>query len=184
MKTLATKLTTTSLVALAICVAPSFSQPSDKTEPPAHTQSSGPGGQTTARDQNAQAEPGAQSEQSTPTQSERQAASAEAERRNEAAAQPGQAQPSPSATASAANSPATQSGHLRIATDDMKKHSADKLAGRELRSSDGKEIGKVKEFLIDTRSGEVAYGIISSGGVAGIGENYRRRPQRGLGCAR
>ena len=64
----------------------------------------------------------------------------------------------------------------RIASKDMQDHTAHRLAGSRIRGSDGKSLGKVKDFLIDTESGKVAFAVVASGGLAGIGDELRLIP--------
>ncbi len=66
-----------------------------------------------------------------------------------------------------------------IATDDAqlaKTHTAKKLAGEKVRGSDNKDLGSVKDFLVDPHAGTVNYAIVSSGGLAGIGDKLRLVP--------
>ncbi|WP_158277653.1 PRC-barrel domain-containing protein [Opitutus sp. ER46] len=65
---------------------------------------------------------------------------------------------------------------LRVASDDDRKWSADKLAGRKVRSRDGDEIGTLKDFLIEPVSGKVRFAVISTGGALGIGDTLHRVP--------
>ena len=37
-------------------------------------------------------------------------------------------------------------------------------------SSDGHDIGKLKEIMLDIRSGRIAYAVLSTGGFLGIGD--------------
>ena len=43
------------------------------------------------------------------------------------------------------------------------------LAGDSVRNSAGEDLGKVNEIMIDIPSGQVAYAVLSFGGVLGIG---------------
>ena len=188
MKTLATKLTTTSLLAIAICAAPSgLAQEAEKSQQATPVKSPAQGDQTAPTSPGESATQNAAATANSDPQTAKTAAGAEDQKNQDSAAQANAAAEQPKANAhavaamaSAANKEAAPGGNLRIATEDMKKYSADKLAGRELRSSDGKEIGEVKEFLVDARTGEVAYGIISSGGLAGIGDELRLVPMKAL----
>lgn len=45
-----------------------------------------------------------------------------------------------------------------------------------VRSSAGETLGKVSDLAIDTRSGQVVYVIVSSGGIAGLGDTSRAVP--------
>lgn len=56
------------------------------------------------------------------------------------------------------------SGEVRVAAKGINHQSAREFAGRTVRGSDRKALGKLKDFLIDPPSGEVSYAVISSGG--------------------
>ncbi len=43
-------------------------------------------------------------------------------------------------------------------------------------SSDGNEVGKVKEIMLDVRGGRIAYVVMSSGGFLGIGDKLMAIP--------
>lgn len=68
------------------------------------------------------------------------------------------------------------SASLRVASKDESKRTVEKLAGKKLRSQDGKELGKVKDFLIDPKSGDVRYAVISVGGFIGVGDKLHLVP--------
>lgn len=44
------------------------------------------------------------------------------------------------------------------------------LVGSPVRSSEGKEMGKIKQLLINPESGEIAYAVVAHGGILGFGE--------------
>lgn len=50
------------------------------------------------------------------------------------------------------------------------------LIGRPLLSSSGEHLGKLENFVIDTESGRIIYGIGSTGGVLGLGDTHRAVP--------
>jgi len=83
---------------------------------------------------------------------------------------------SASAHGSTHESAATTAAAVYVASQDDEKFTDRKLAGRSVRGSDGKSLGNVKDFLIETSSGHVAYGVVSSGGFAGIGDKLRLVP--------
>lgn len=44
------------------------------------------------------------------------------------------------------------------------------LMGSPVKSSDGKDLGKIKQFLINPEEGEISYAVVSVGGTLGFGE--------------
>jgi sporulation protein YlmC with PRC-barrel domain len=54
------------------------------------------------------------------------------------------------------------------------------LDGNRVISSDGEDIGKVKDIMLDVRSGRVAYAVLSSGGFLGIGDKLLAIPWHAL----
>jgi sporulation protein YlmC with PRC-barrel domain len=54
--------------------------------------------------------------------------------------------------------------------------SAGALTGARVRNADGEDLGKIEEILVDVASGRVAYALIASGGVMGIGEKLYAVP--------
>lgn len=65
---------------------------------------------------------------------------------------------------------------LRIASDAETQHTADKLSGKKVRGQDGSEIGTIKDFLVDSRTGQIKFAVVASGGFFGIGEKLRLLP--------
>jgi len=53
---------------------------------------------------------------------------------------------------------------------------ADKVKGTKVYNSDGENLGEVDDLMIDKRSGQVAYAIMSFGGFLGIGDRYHPLP--------
>ncbi|OXH87416.1 photosystem reaction center subunit H, partial [Burkholderia multivorans] len=47
---------------------------------------------------------------------------------------------------------------------------ADTLEGNKVYTTDGDDVGKIKDIMLDVRSGRVAYAVLSSGGLLGIGD--------------
>jgi sporulation protein YlmC with PRC-barrel domain len=47
---------------------------------------------------------------------------------------------------------------------------ADKLIGKQVRSSDDQKLGKVDNLVLDLESGRVLYAVVGSGGILGAGE--------------
>ena len=53
---------------------------------------------------------------------------------------------------------------------------SDKVEGTAVYRSDGERVGKIERLMIDKRSGQVAYAVMSFGGFMGIGEDYYPLP--------
>lgn len=66
------------------------------------------------------------------------------------------------------------------ASNALRKHSANELTGMTVKNRNGDSLGKVKDFVIDSRSGQVVYTVIGSGGVLGIGETLHAVPVAAL----
>lgn len=58
--------------------------------------------------------------------------------------------------------------------------SAKDLRGRDVIGSDGEKLGSIKDFAVDTHSGQIVFAIVGSGGVLGIGEKQRAVPYSAL----
>ena len=59
-------------------------------------------------------------------------------------------------------------------------HRASKIIGTEVRNLDGEHIGDIKEIVLEPRSGNVAYAVVSFGGVLGIGDKLFAVPWKAL----
>lgn len=53
---------------------------------------------------------------------------------------------------------------------------SDKVAGTDVRNANGDRIGSIDRVMIDKRSGQVAYAVMSFGGFLGLGESRRPVP--------
>ena len=53
---------------------------------------------------------------------------------------------------------------------------SDKVSGTDVRNANGDRIGSIDRLMIDKRSGQVAYAVMSFGGFLGIGESRRPVP--------
>ena len=58
--------------------------------------------------------------------------------------------------------------------------SSDKVDGTDVYNRNGDHLGTVHDVMIDKRSGQVEYAIMSFGGFLGIGESYHPLPWRTL----
>ncbi|MDR5884236.1 PRC-barrel domain-containing protein [Caballeronia sp. LZ032] len=47
-------------------------------------------------------------------------------------------------------------------------------------TSDGEDVGKIKDIMLDVRSGRVAYAVLTSGGFLGMGDTLRAIPWNAL----
>jgi sporulation protein YlmC with PRC-barrel domain len=57
---------------------------------------------------------------------------------------------------------------------------SDKVEGTTVYGADRKEIGSVERVMIDKRSGQVQYAVLSFGGFLGIGDDYYPLPWQSL----
>ena len=53
---------------------------------------------------------------------------------------------------------------------------SDKVEGTNVYRSNGDKVGQIERVMIDKRSGQVAYAVMSFGGFLGIGEDYYPLP--------
>ncbi len=60
--------------------------------------------------------------------------------------------------------------------DEYKDHGWDKLRGAAVHAADGKHLGDIRDLVLDPRSGEIRFAIVSGGGFAGIGSDRRLLP--------
>src|SRR6201996_5594307 len=57
---------------------------------------------------------------------------------------------------------------------------ASTLDGNSVMSSDGHDVGSLKEIMLDVASGRIAYAVLSSGGFLGIGDKLLAVPWSAL----
>ena len=57
---------------------------------------------------------------------------------------------------------------------------ADTLKGDSVQNLAGEDLGKIKDIMIDVRSGRVAYAVLSKGGILGIGDKLFAIPWSAL----
>ncbi|RFU44835.1 PRC-barrel domain-containing protein [Paraburkholderia sp. DHOC27] len=57
---------------------------------------------------------------------------------------------------------------------------ASTLGGDKVLSTEGDDIGKIKDIMLDVRSGRIAYAVLSSGGFLGIGDKLLAIPWHAL----
>jgi PRC-barrel domain len=53
-----------------------------------------------------------------------------------------------------------------------------KVMGTEVYNKDAENIGKIHDIMLDKKSGQAAYAVMSFGGLLGLGENYYPIPWR------
>jgi sporulation protein YlmC with PRC-barrel domain len=64
---------------------------------------------------------------------------------------------------------------LKVAPEDLQNevtdaNKASKIIGKEVRNTQNERVGKVKDIVIDTQSGKIAYAVLSTGGMFGDGK--------------
>jgi hypothetical protein len=57
---------------------------------------------------------------------------------------------------------------------------ADTLLGNDVYNSNGDDLGDIKEFMIDMKTGAVSYAVLSFGGILGMGEKLFAVPWAAL----
>ena len=68
-----------------------------------------------------------------------------------------------------------------VATDETGELIAsDKVEGTEVYNRRGEHLGEVHNFMVNKRTGQVEYAVMSFGGFLGIGENYHPLPWKVL----
>ncbi len=63
-----------------------------------------------------------------------------------------------------------------VAEPEIHIYRADKLAGMEIMGGGDVPIGKLDALIVDSASGQLAYAVISKGGLLGVGESRRLVP--------
>jgi len=58
--------------------------------------------------------------------------------------------------------------------------SASKVTGTNVYNTDGDQLGEIHEVMLDKKSGQIAYAVMSFGGFLGIGERYHPLPWAAL----
>lgn len=64
----------------------------------------------------------------------------------------------------------------RMATSTRRTLSASSLIGDKVKNDAGEDLGSVKEIMLDTVTGKVAYVVVSFGGIMGIGDKLLAIP--------
>lgn len=68
------------------------------------------------------------------------------------------------------------SGPLQIASPEAVDRGLRKLAGKNVHDAAGEKLGTIRDFVIDKRSGDVIYAVVSSGGILGVRQSLRLVP--------
>lgn len=55
-----------------------------------------------------------------------------------------------------------------------------KIIGSTVRDPHDKKIGEIKDLILDSRRGEIAYAVVNFGGVMGVGSKYHAIPWQAL----
>ena len=75
----------------------------------------------------------------------------------------------------------TGTGSSSVATDETDRLIAsNKVEGTAVYNRQGERLGTVKNFMVDKRSGQVAYAVLSFGGFLGMGQSYHPLPWKVL----
>jgi len=83
-----------------------------------------------------------------------------------------QAQPAPATGAAASASAATPLQH--------KLYRGSKIIGTNVRDPKERKIGQIKDLILDGGRGEIAYAVVSFGGVMGVGKKFHAIPWQAL----
>jgi len=59
-------------------------------------------------------------------------------------------------------------------------HRATRIIGTDVRNAEGEALGDIKELVIEPRTGEIAYAVVSFGGVLGLGDKLFAVPWKAL----
>lgn len=81
----------------------------------------------------------------------------------------------PLASSAASDQPVPQKARLLTKLYPYGERARD-VFGMSVRGSTGEDLGKLKDLVVDPRSGRIVYGIVSTGGVLGVGDTQRAVP--------
>src|SRR5919109_5123586 len=59
-------------------------------------------------------------------------------------------------------------------------HRASKIIGMDVENAKGEDLGEIKDLVIDFDKGQIAYVVIGSGGVLGVGDTLHAVPWKSL----
>jgi sporulation protein YlmC with PRC-barrel domain len=89
-----------------------------------------------------------------------------------AMAVPALAQPAPATGAAASVPAATKQQH--------KLYRSSRIVGANVRDSNDRKIGQIKDLILDGGRGEIAYAVVNFGGVMGVGKKFHAVPWQAL----
>src|SRR5438132_1626221 len=87
------------------------------------------------------------------------------------------------AAASLATSIVSLPAQTNPAVIEIKPIKASRLIGLKVENRDGEEIGKLRDFALDMRTGRIKYAIVASGGFLGVQAKLRAVPPHLLSAA-
>ncbi len=70
----------------------------------------------------------------------------------------------------------TYGSKVRLASEDPRGWRAGELLGREVFGTGDEELGNLHDLVVDVNTGKVAYAVVSSGGLLGMGDDLRAVP--------
>lgn len=68
---------------------------------------------------------------------------------------------------------ASSTQEVRAANEDDEKRTLGEYKGQKVTGANGEDLGKVNDFVVETRNGKVAFAVVSSGGFLGMGDKLR-----------
>lgn len=74
----------------------------------------------------------------------------------------------------------TMTDRDQIESSDNPMISSERVTGTNVYNANGDKLGSIETVMIDKRSGQVRYAVMSFGGFLGIGEKYHQLPWDGL----
>jgi sporulation protein YlmC with PRC-barrel domain len=80
------------------------------------------------------------------------------------------------ASATAAHDPQK----ISIAPNDLDDRTAEHYTGKDVRGSRGNYIGNLADVIVDSKKGMIVFYVVSSGGLAGIGDTLRLVPYHAM----
>jgi sporulation protein YlmC with PRC-barrel domain len=92
-----------------------------------------------------------------------------------------QAQPAPSQPQARQAKPQVQAGSPSAATPGQANlFRGSRIIGTSVRDRNDRKIGQIRDLILDSRRGEVAYAVVNFGGVLGVGAKYHAVPWQAL----
>ena len=88
-------------------------------------------------------------------------------------AHPSATQPATSGSSAASTQSSKRAANAQKTALDMR---ASKLMGKEVKNAKGENLGEIKDLMVDMKSGQVPYAVLSFGGIAGLGDKLFAYP--------